>query len=470
MSSQADHPSPVRCITPVDGSVYLERPAATDTEIDALLDRALWAQRSWRSIPIGERVAACEHMVAWMVHHADSIAEELAWQMGRPIAHGPFEIRRGFQERARHMMAIAADALADSTLEPKSGLQRFIRRDPLGVVLVLAPWNYPFLCAVNAVVPAIIAGNSVVLKVASQTPLVAERWSAAFDAAGVPRGVFQHVHASHDTVAKMIGDERVDFVAFTGSVDGGHAVQQAAARRFISTGLELGGKDPAYVRADADLPRTIEELVDGSFFNAGQSCCGIERIYVDRRVHDEFVDGFVTLTREYRLGSPLDADTTLGPMVRAQAAAFVREQIDEAVKQGARALVDPSAFAADEPGTPYMAPQVLVDVDHTMRVMTEESFGPVVGIMAVDSDDDAVWLMNDSAYGLTASVWTADVDAAIAIGDRVDTGTWYLNRCDYLDPALAWTGVKDSGRGVTLSTLGYHALTRPKSFHLRTEL
>jgi acyl-CoA reductase-like NAD-dependent aldehyde dehydrogenase len=277
------------------------------------------------------------------------------------------------------------------------------------------------------------------------------------------------VHASHDAVASMIGDERVAFVAFTGSVEGGHAVQQAAARRFIATGLELGGKDPAYVRADADLNRTVEELVDGSFFNAGQSCCGIERIYVDRRVYDDFVDRFVALTREYRLGNPLDLTTTLGPMVRTSAATFVRDQIDEAIKQGARALIDPTEFAADEPGTPYMAPQALVDVDHSMRVMTEESFGPVVGIMPVDRDEEAIRLMNDSAYGLTASVWTADIDAAISIGDCVDTGTWYLNRCDYLDPALAWTGVKDSGRGVTLSTLGYHALTRPKSFHLRTD-
>jgi acyl-CoA reductase-like NAD-dependent aldehyde dehydrogenase len=456
--------------SPVDGTLYVTRPLASEYAIDVVLDRAVWAQRSWRRTPLDERVSICERMVAWMVDEADAIAEELAWQMGRPIAHGPFEIRRGFQERARHMMAIAEDSLRDIELDPKPGFERFIRRDPLGVVFVLAPWNYPFLCAVNAVVPAILAGNSVVLKVASQVPLVAERWSAAFDAAGLPHGVFQHVHASHDAVASMIGDERVDYVAFTGSVEGGHAVQQAAARRFIAAGLELGGKDPAYVRADANLDAAIAELVDGSFFNAGQSCCGIERIYVDRRVYDDFVDGFVALTREYQLGNPLAVDTTIGPLVRTSAATFVREQIDEALKQGATALIDPSTFPASEPGTPYLAPQVLVDVDHTMRVMTEETFGPVVGIMPVDSDDDAVELMNDSAYGLTASVWTADVDAAVGIGSRVETGTWYLNRCDYLDPALAWTGVKDSGRGVTLSSLGYDALTRPKSFHLRTEL
>jgi len=457
-------------VSPVDGSVYVTRTLATEHEIDAALESAALAQREWAGVPLPERIAACRRMVAWMVDHADEIAIELAWQMGRPVSHGPFEIRRGFQERAEHMLAIAANALGDIELDPKPGFQRFIRRDPLGVVLVLAPWTYPFLTAVNAVVPAVVAGNTVVLKVASQTPLVAERWSAAFAAAGLPEGVFQHVHASHDAVARMIGDERVAFVAFTGSVEGGHAVQRAAAQRFIATGLELGGKDPAYVRADADLEPSVAELVDGSFFNAGQSCCGIERIYVDRRVFDRFVDGFVTLTREYVLGDPLETTTSLGPMVRADAAAFVRAQTGEAVQKGARGLIDPAEFASDAPGTAYLAPQVLVDVDHSMRVMTEESFGPVVGIMPVDDDDHAVSLMNDSAYGLTASVWTADVEAAIAIGERVETGTWYLNRCDYLDPALAWTGVKDSGRGVTLSTLGYHALTRPKSFHLRTEL
>ncbi|HET7654088.1 MAG TPA: aldehyde dehydrogenase family protein [Acidimicrobiales bacterium] len=456
-------------VSPVDGSVYVTRPLATDGETDAVLERAVAAQREWRRVPLEDRIAACRRMVAWMVERADPVAEELAWQMGRPVSQGPGEIVRGFRERAEHMLSIAAGVLADDALPARDGFERFIRREPLGAVLVLAPWNYPYLTSVNAVVPAIAAGNSVVLKVASQTPLVAERWSEAFAAAGLPAGVFQHVHADHDAVAGMIGDERVAFVAFTGSVEGGHAVQRAAATRFISTNLELGGKDPAYVRADAPLDKTIAELVDGSFFNAGQSCCGIERVYVHRDVHDEFVDGFVEVTRQYRLGDPLDPATTLGPVVRASAAAFVRGQVDEAVGRGAHALIDPRGFAADAPGTPYLAPQVLVDVDHSMRVMAEESFGPVVGIMRVDGDDEAVALMNDSAYGLTASVWTTDVDAAAAIGDRVDTGTWYLNRCDHLDPALAWTGVKDSGRGVSLSVLGYHALTRPKSFHLRTD-
>jgi acyl-CoA reductase-like NAD-dependent aldehyde dehydrogenase len=335
-------------------------------------------------------------------------------------------------------------------------------------VFVIAPWNYPYLTAVNSVVPALVAGNAVILKHSAQTPLCAERFAEAFAVAGLPDGVFQHLHLSHDSALAMIGGGGVDFVAFTGSVPAGHAVQRAAAERFIGAGLELGGKDPAYVRADADLDHAVENLVDGAFFNSGQSCCGIERIYVHADVHDRFVEGFTALTGTYKLGNPLDEDTTLGPMVRTAAADFVRGQINEAVFAGARALIDPKGFPADDPGSPYLAPQVLVDVDHSMRVMTEESFGPVVGIIKVASDDEAVRLMNDSDFGLTASIWTNDADAAVAIGDRIETGTWFMNRCDYLDPALAWTGVKDSGRGCTLSQLGFEQLTRPKSFHLRT--
>ena len=318
--------------------------------------------------------------------------------------------------------------------------------------------------------PAIVAGNSVLLKVSHQTPLVATRYAEAFAHAGLPGGVFQYVHTDHAAVSRIIADPRVAFVSFTGSVDGGHAVQRAAAARFIATNLELGGKDPAYVRADAPFESTIENLVDGAFFNAGQSCCAVERIYVHEDLFPRFVDAFVDLTRKYRLGNPLLPETTLGPMVRPSAAEGVRQQVRDALRDGARALIDPRTFPADREGTPYMAPQVLVDVNHDMRIMTEETFGPAVGIMAVKNDDEAVTLMNDSRYGLTASIWTADIDAALRIGDRVDTGTWFQNRCDYLDPALAWTGVRDSGRGCSLSPLGYAALTRPKSFHLQTDL
>jgi acyl-CoA reductase-like NAD-dependent aldehyde dehydrogenase len=452
-----------RTVSPIDGSVYVERPLAPAREIEAALSSSVSSQRKWKQVRLAERVAIVRRMVEWCVAHADTLGEELTRQMGRPIAYAPNEIKRGFQERALHMCAVAEEALAEISITPS----RFIRREPLGVVFVIAPWNYPWLTSVNAVVPALLAGNSVILKMAQQTPLVAERYAEAFDAAGPPRGTFQYLHLSHEQTAKVVGDPRIGFVAFTGSVEGGHAVQRAAAERFIATGLELGGKDPAYVRADADLPSAIENLVDGTYFNSGQSCCGIERIYVDKKVFRAFVDGFVELTRKYKLGNPLDRETTLGPLVRAEAANAVRAQVRQALAKGAKALIDAKHFPADKKGTPYLAPQVLVNVDHQMKIMTEESFGPVVGIMPVATDEQAVQLMNDSRYGLTASIWTRDTGAALALGERVETGTWFMNRCDYLDPALAWTGVKDSGRGCTLSRLGLEAFTRPKSFHLK---
>jgi acyl-CoA reductase-like NAD-dependent aldehyde dehydrogenase len=457
-------------ITPINGSVYVERKMASAQQIENTLAQAVTAQQAWKRTTIAERVAICRRMAAWCVEHADEIGQELTWQIGRPIAYSPFEIRRGFNERITYMCDIAERELADIVIEPKENFQRFIRREPLGVVLVLGPWNYPWLASVNAIVPAILAGNSVVLKIAPQTPLVAERYAEAFAAAGLPADVFQYLHIDHDQVAEVIRDPRISFVAFTGSVAGGHAVQHAASERFIATGLELGGKDPAYVRADAPLAATIENLVDGAMFNSGQSCCAVERIYVHQNIYDQFVEGFVELTRQYQLGNPLDPAATLGPMVRTDAADKVRAHVADALRKGAQAWLDEALFPVSQEGTPYLAPQVLTNVDHSMLVMNEETFGPVAGIMKVRDDEEAVRLMNDSKYGLTASIWTTDVEAALRIGAQIETGTWLMNRCDYLDPALAWTGVKDSGRGCTLSQLGFEAFTRPKSFHLRLSL
>jgi acyl-CoA reductase-like NAD-dependent aldehyde dehydrogenase len=459
-----------KTISPIDGSVCVEREVASNADLDKALTRAVDAQKKWKHVDVAERAVICRDMAQWCVERADQLAGEITQQMGRPIAYSPFEIRRGFNERATYMSDIAAATLADIVLDPKPDFERFIRREPLGVVLVVAPWNYPWLTSVNAVVPALLAGNSVVLKMAQQTPLVAERYAEAFKAAGLPDGVFQFVHLDHEQVGRAIRDERVAYVAFTGSVGGGHAVQQAASDRFIAAGLELGGKDPAYVRPDALLQPTVENLVDGAFFNSGQSCCGIERIYVHRDIYDSFVEAFVELTKKYKLGNPLDPETTLGPMVRTDAADNVRKQVREALDMGAKALLQAEDFPAAKDGTPYVAPQVLVNVDHRMQIMSEETFGPAVGIMRVESDDDAIRLMNDSRYGLSASVWTQDSDAALRIGEQIETGTWYMNRCDYLDPELAWTGVKDSGRGCTLSRLGIETFTRPKSFHLRLKL
>jgi len=453
------------CISPIDGKELVRRQTASASEIDAALARARKAQAEWAQVPVAERVAIVMKGIVALGAMSEEIVGEIARQMGRPVRYGG-EFR-GVEERASHMAAIAETALAPILPQAKPGFRRAIKREPLGLVLVIAPWNYPYLTAVNSIVPALIAGNAVILKHAAQTILVGDRFQQAFDQAGLPQGLFTHLVLSHEDTARMLGAGAVDHVNFTGSVAGGKAIEKAAAGSFTSLGLELGGKDPAYVRPDADFTSTVENLVDGAFFNSGQCCCGIERIYVHEALYDRFVEAYAELTRRYVLGNPLEQETTLGPMAHLRFAELVRRQTAEALAKGARAHVDAKAFAADAAGTAYLAPQVLTDVDHQMSVMVEESFGPVVGIMKVRSDDEAIALMNDSPYGLTASIWSGDVDAAEAIGDRVETGTVFLNRCDYLDPALAWTGVKDTGRGASLSEIGYAMLTRPKSFHLR---
>lgn len=456
----------IQCISPVDGSVYVERQTASSEEIEQTLSAAVIAQKKWKNAPIVERQALCSKAVDAFVSHGADIAEEITWQIGRPISQAPGEVG-GFEERARYMIEISESSLADVKPVAKDGFTRYIKREPLGVVFVVAPWNFPYLTSVNAIIPALLAGNAVVLKHSAQTPLCAERLQQAFSEAGLPQGVFQYLHLTHDDTEHVIQSPEINFVAFTGSVAGGEMVERAAVGRFIGAGLELGGKDPAYVRKDANLQHAIETVTDGAIFNSGQSCCGIERVYVDESIYQEFVDGVVDLVSAYNLGRPDDTSTNLGPLVKASAADYVRGQIDEAVTAGAKALVDPATFSANEAGTPYLAPQVMIDVDHSMRVMTEETFGPVIPIMSVNGDEEAINLMNDSEFGLTAAIFTQDETAAIEIGNHIDTGTWFMNRCDYLDPALAWTGVKNSGRGCTLSSIGFEHMTRPKSFHLK---
>jgi acyl-CoA reductase-like NAD-dependent aldehyde dehydrogenase len=457
-----------RTISPVDGSVVFERALDGAAEIEKTLTSGEHAFRAWRQTPLSERCELVRRFIEAAVADGEAVASELTIQMGRPIRDGAGEVN-GWLLRGRTMIDLAEEGLADIRLEEREGFTRYIRREPLGVVFVVAPWNYPWLTAVNSLVPALVAGNPVILKHSEQTPLVAKRIGEAAKAAGLPDGVMQVLYLDHDGVADVIRDSRVAFVAFTGSVGGGHAIQDAASKRFIGAALELGGKDPAYVCADADIERSAINLVDGSFYNAGQSCCGIERIYVHRQVYEAFIEAFATEANKLVLGDPREASTTLGPVVRIRAARAIQTQIDTALEVGARQMLDMTRFEEASRGLPYMAPHALVDVDHSMEVMLEETFGPVVGIMAVDSDEEALRLMNDSRYGLSASVWTSDIERARAIGERVDTGTWFMNRCDYLDPELAWVGVKDSGRGCTLSTLGYAQLTRPKSFHLRHE-
>jgi acyl-CoA reductase-like NAD-dependent aldehyde dehydrogenase len=455
------------CISPVDGSEVARRPIAANAEVVAAIAQARQAQQEWSKVPLAERKARTLSFLELMRMQNDEIVPELVMQMGRPVRYGG-ELR-SLEERVCALVELSDEALAPILPIGRPGFRRMIKRVPAGIVLVIAPWNYPYLTAVNAVVPALLAGNAVILKHAAQTLLVGERFQAAMDRTGLPKGLFRTLTLDHGATETLISSRAVDHVNFTGSVAGGRAIERAAAGTFISVGLELGGKDPAYVRPDADFDFAVEQLVDGAFYNSGQCCCGIERVYVHEQIYDRFVDAFADLTSGYQLGNPLSQDTTLGPTAATRFADTVRTHIDEAVAKGARPLIDPAQFPADRTGTAYLMPQVLVDVDHSMRVMMEESFGPVVGLMKVSSDQEAVALMNDSPYGLTASVWTEDAAAAERIGDGIATGTVFMNRCDYVDPRLAWTGVKDSGRGAGMSRLGFEALTRPKSFHLRIE-
>ncbi|MDP1731076.1 MAG: aldehyde dehydrogenase family protein [Devosia sp.] len=454
----------VKIVSPIDGRVYAERKVASGGEIEAAVARARHARAGWGEVAVQERGKYLDRFVDALLARNDEIVPELAWQMGRPVRFGGE--KRPLEERARHMIAIAEEALKPAVKTDRPGFRRWIAREPLGTVMVIAPWNYPYLTAINTIVPALMAGNAVILKHASQTLLAGERIAEAMKAAGLPDGLFQNLVLSHADTEKLVGSGHIDHINFTGSVEGGRRIEKAAAGTFATLGLELGGKDPAYVRPDAKLDHSIENLVDGAFYNSGQCCCGIERIYVHADVYDEFVGGFVESARGWTLGNPLDQETIVGPMAQGRLADVVREQTTEALRKGARAHLN-WKHDLDEESSPYLAPEVLTNVNHQMSVMREESFGPVVGIMKVADDDEAVTLMNDSPYGLTASIWTEDLDAAASIGARVETGTVFANRCDYVDPGLVWTGVKDTGKGGSLSEVGYANLTQPKSYHLK---
>jgi acyl-CoA reductase-like NAD-dependent aldehyde dehydrogenase len=455
---------PIQLISPVDGSVYAERMPLSLADATAAAARAKVAQKAWAALPLEERIARVKAGVAKLNEMKDEIVTELAWQMGRPTRYGG-EFG-GVNDRTNYMSDIAASALAPMVVEDSDRFKRYIAREPVGVVFVIAPWNYPYLTSINTIVPALIAGNAVILKHASQTLVVGERLATALHAGGVPADVFQNLVLDHQTTEALISARAFGFINFTGSVAGGAAIERAAAGTFTGTGLELGGKDPGYVREDADLDAAVDTLMDGAMYNAGQCCCGIERIYVHESLFDAFVEKSVAWVSALKLGNPFDADTTIGPMAHKRFAATVRAQIADAVASGATALIDPALFPADDGGA-YLAPQILINVDHSMRVMREESFGPVVGIMKVKDDAEAIALMNDSPYGLTASIWTKDCDRAAAIGAQIETGTVFQNRADYLDPALCWTGCKDTGRGGSLSVLGFYSVTRPKSYHLK---
>lgn len=437
----------------------------SDRQLDEVLTAARRAAGALKAMPVAERIklvlAACEKLEA----RTEEIARDITRQMGKPLGQARGEVS-GMAGRLRHMAAIAESSLADVVLEPKQSFERRIVREPLGVVLDLPAWNYPLLTAVNAVAPAVLAGNAVIIKHAPRTPLCGEHFARAFREAGAPEGAVQAIFLDYPRTEKLVGDPRIDHVLFTGSVHGGHRMQLAAKDRFLHIGLELGGNDPAYVAEDCDFDKTVENVVDGAMYNAGQSCCAVERVYVHHELYDRFIAAVEPLIAGYVLGNPEQEATTLGPIAQPWHPAELEGFVRDATDRGARRLRGGRALQVDGKGR-FFEPTLLADVPHDARLMREESFGPILPVARVSSDEQALELMNRSSLGLTASVWTRDRERAARMARALDFGTVYMNRCDALDPALPWVGVKDSGRGVTLSALGLQALTRPKSIHFR---
>lgn len=458
----------ITTISPATEEPILSRNGISTEELEELPDIATAAFKSWRTTKLADRQIIIKKALKILSDKQDELANELTVQMGRPIAYTAKEVATAVK-RAEYLLKISDDVLQDTPGEAEKGFKRFIRKVPVGPVLIIFAWNYPYLILVNALIPALLAGNSVILKPSPQTPTVVEQVAKAFSEAGLPEGVIQYFHSGSPIIIEsIVRNPKIALIAFTGSVAGGLAVQGAAADRVVNVGLELGGKDPAYVRGDVDIAWAAEEIVDGAVFNSGQSCCSIERVYVDEKIHDEFVEAVQKVLKGYKLGDPLDKGTHLGPVISKRSKETIEAHIQDALDKGATNATPANETFEKLPAKGnFVVPTLLTNVNHGMKVMKDETFGPVIPVMKVKSDDEAVELMNDSEFGLTASIWTQDTDKGYELCEQVEAGTVFVNRCDYPSPDLAWTGWKNSGKGQTLSKFGFDQFVKLKSYHLK---
>jgi len=458
----------ITTISPTTGEPILTRNGISEPDLAQLPDLATTAFHAWRSTKLADRQIIVSKALKLLADKQDDLALELTVQMGRPIAYTAKEVATAVK-RAEYLLKISDEALQDTDGEAEKGFKRFIRKVPVGPVLVIFAWNYPYLILVNSLIPALLSGNSVILKPSPQTPTIVEQVAKVFSEAGLPDGVIQFFHSGSPTIIEsIVRNPKISLVCFTGSVAGGLAVQRAASDRIVNVGLELGGKDAAYVRGDVDIPWAAEEIVDGAVFNSGQSCCSLERVYVDETIHDEFVAAVQTVLRGYRLGDPLDKDTHVGPVISKRSKETIESHIKDALDKGAtNATPENKTFETLPERGNFVVPTLLTNVTHDMTVMTEETFGPVIPVMKVKSDAEAIKLMNDSEFGLTASIWSKDTARAFELCDEVEAGTVFVNRCDFPSPDLAWTGWKNSGKGATLSKFGFDQFVKLKSYHLK---
>ncbi|KAJ0118689.1 hypothetical protein N8I77_001521 [Diaporthe amygdali] len=458
----------IKTISPNTNEAIITRNGPSAEEIENLPKTSADAFKTWSKTSLAERQTIIKKALKLLGDSTDELALELTTQMGRPIAYTAKEVATAIS-RSEYLVKISDEVLKDTDGEAEKGFKRFIRKVPVGPVLVLFAWNYPYLILVNSLIPALLSGNTVILKPSPQTPTIVEQVSKAFTQAGLPSGVLQYFHSgSPTTIESLVRNPLVSLVCFTGSVAGGLAVQKAASDRIVGVGLELGGKDPAYVRSDVDIAWAAEEIVDGAVFNSGQSCCSIERVYVDEKIHDQFVEAVQNVLKGYKLGDPFDKSTNVGPVISTRSKAAIEAHIKDALDKGAKdATPENESFSNPPPKGNFVKPTLLTGVTHEMAVMTEETFGPVVPVMKVKNDEEAVKLMNDSEFGLTASIWTKDTAKAYELSEEVEAGTVFVNRCDFPSRDLAWTGWKNSGKGQTLSRFGFDQFVKLKSFHLK---
>lgn len=452
--------------SPIDNSLYVERPFAEPRQITAIVDRLHNAQQGWRSLALPEKIQLCIAALTRLQSQQHEIAEEICWQIGRPITHAGEEIRT-FTERCSYLLQIAEESLAPLPISGDTTLIRYIKRVPLGTVLIISGCHYPYLNLANTLIPALLAGNTVLLCHSHQAPLCAERLIAAFKEEGIPDGVLEYLHITTDQTCELIASNQIDYVCYTDQYDANPAIRQQLAASAKPCYLELSGKDPAYIRHDADLNYTVPQVMDGAFYNAGQSNCAVERIYVHHTLYKAVQEKVSRWVKQLVLDRPDLPETTLGPLVNQTAANHVRNQLKLALKQGATPLIDPNHFQNAAPHSPYVAPQVITNVRQSMAIMQQPTQGPLVTITPVNYDAEAIALMNDCQFGCSAGIFTEDIESVELIGERLNTGTIYMNRCDLVDPALSWRGCKQSGIGSSLSRTGFDQLTRPKSFYLQ---
>lgn len=449
---------------PYSQEIIGEYPIDQLSSVKTKVTSANEAQLQWKKFSLEKRIELVQKALAYFTDNKELIARDISLQMGRPISQAGGEVN-GLMERGNYLCSVAAESLKTLTLPEKPGFYRAISREPLGLIFIISAWNYPLLVTVNSVVPALLAGNSVLLKHSSQTPAIGAHFEKALGELGGIKNLLQQIVVNHETTGKIIEELDIQHVVFTGSVSGGAQILKHTAKKFMQPQLELGGKDAAYVAEDADIAAAAATVVDGAMFNSGQSCCGIERAYVHKDVFEEFIKQCKIVLNDYKMGDPLDKNTNLGPLVTEKAVKFVEAQVQAAVAAGAKVLVGGKAVKLSNGF--FFEPTLMVNVNQQMEVIQEENFAPVLPVVVVDSLEQAIKMVNDNQYGLTSAIFTKNMDQAKIFAEQVNTGTVFMNRCDYLDPALPWTGVKNSGCGSALSHLGFLSVTRAKAIHFK---